>query len=382
MKIVYVITRMDELGGPQIHIRDFAGRMQDLGHAVTVVSGTDGPLLQGLRDRNIDCHVIPEMTRAIGFLREFWAIVKLKQMLRIIRPDVVSCHSSKAGVIGRMAGKWAGCRTIFTVHGWAFTENIPFVPRLIYRIVETVMGHFFTDKIITVSDYDRTLGLNAWVAPAAKIITVHNGMKETRHAPIPALDQTVRMIMVARFAPQKDQALLVDALSECIDLPWHLRLVGNGPSQTVQDQINRLGVQDRITILGQRSDVDALLAESDVFCLITHWEGFPRSIIEAMRAGLPVIATSVAGVPEAVKHDVTGLLVPHGDRAALVQVLRDMIQDPARRRGFGQAGRQKYDQYFTFETMFQNTVRIYEQVTGMVFHMTPVDNAVEKRNVA
>lgn len=363
MRIVYIITRMDELGGPQIHVRDFCLRLLAMGHEPIVIAGSSGSLTDELLARSVPVHIVSDLTRSIGLIREIRAVRAVRALLTQIKPDLVSCHSSKAGVVGRLAAYLAGIPAIFTVHGWAFTENVRPFPRAVYTVIEWLMARFCA-RIITVSDYDRNLGLRAHVAAPGKIVTVHNGMPEYPRKPVPAPDHHVRLMMTARFAPQKDHATLVSALALIRDLPWRLVLAGNGDSAAVAAQIKTLGLGDKITILGQRADISDLLNAADVFVLITHWEGFPRAIVEAMRTGLPVVATRVAGVPESVADGQTGFLVPRQDVASVAAAITRLVQDPALRTRMGAAARTRYEQYFTFERMFARTLAVYRDVTG------------------
>lgn len=123
------------------------------------------------------------------------------------------------------------------------------------------------------------------------------------------------LVMVARFEEQKDHRTLILALSCLKDLEWHLQLVGDGPLlSSIKTLAEEKGIADRIEYLGRRRDIPEILQMADIFVLSTNWEGFPRSILEAMRAGLPVVATRVAGIPESVSDSETGYLVPlHAD---------------------------------------------------------------------
>lgn len=372
MRIVYIITRMDEFGGPQIHIRDFSMMLRQYGHDVHVIAGSEGQITDFLTANGVPCYIVPEMTRAISLSREPRAVMKVYKLLKQIRPDIVSCHSSKAGVVGRLAAWFAGLPVIFTVHGWAFTENVRPLPRRIYQVIEWIMGRF-CNRLITVSEYDRQLGLAAHIAAPSKITTVHNGMPDyPRNRPANP-GTACRLIMVARFAEQKDHKLLIDALSDIRDLDWTLDLAGNGDTTPVFEQVQRLGLMDKIRILGQRADIGDLLNASDLFLLITHWEGFPRSIVEAMRSGLPTIATAVAGIPESVVDGQTGLLVPHGDRRAVADAIAKLIADPALMAQMGQNARKRYDDFFTFQAMFNKTTAIYTELTGLPIYPRAVD---------
>jgi glycosyltransferase involved in cell wall biosynthesis len=171
------------------------------------------------------------------------------------------------------------------------------------------------------------------------------------------------MLMVARFAPQKDHDTLFRALAEVLDLEWELDLVGTGPDEeTVRRRADQLGLSGRIRFLGMREDVPELVAASQVYLLISHWEGFPRSILEALRAGLPVVATDVGGVREAVLDGVTGFLAPENDDALLATRLRTLLSEPALRARMGAASRSHYEAHFTFDRLVEEALAVYESV--------------------
>lgn len=123
-----------------------------------------------------------------------------------------------------------------------------------------------------------------------------------------------------------------------------------------------LGLDARVTFEGPRTDVDQLLSQAQVFVLASRWEGFPRSILEAMRAGLPVVASAVGGVHEAVADGASGYVVPARTDAPLAERLRTLLSDPALRVRLGDEGRRRYEASFTFATMFQKTLDVYHQL--------------------
>jgi glycosyltransferase involved in cell wall biosynthesis len=128
----------------------------------------------------------------------------------------------------------------------------------------------------------------------------------------------------------------------------------------VASEVSRLGVRDRVEFLGRRTDIPEILSQAHVFALATHWEGFPLSILEAMRAGLPVIASKVGGVPEAVTDGATGFLVESGDTASFREKLDRLVAQPTLRQAMGDAGRQRYLAWFTLEPMLRKTLMVYQ----------------------
>jgi glycosyltransferase involved in cell wall biosynthesis len=169
--------------------------------------------------------------------------------------------------------------------------------------------------------------------------------------------------MVARFKEQKDQTTLLEAIAQLENKEIHLDLIGSGSLlESCQKLARSLGIAERISFCGARTDVPELLAQAQIFVLSTHYEGLPISILEAMRAGLPVVATSVNGIPELVDHGTTGFLVPRADVKALALALKTLTEFPALRQSMGEAGRQKFLQEFTVESMIASIEAVYQKI--------------------
>ena len=169
--------------------------------------------------------------------------------------------------------------------------------------------------------------------------------------------------MVARMAWQKDHATLLRALAPLKELDWQLELVGDGPLlSSIEALAASLGIASRVRFAGFRSDVAERLADGQIFVLTSNWEGFPRSVLEAMRAGLPVIASDVGGVRESVRDGETGFVVPPGNVDVLRDRLRVLIASPLQRRRMGEAGRALYEKRFSFERLAAETSAVYDSV--------------------
>lgn len=362
MRIAYLITRSDAIGGAHIHVRDLSHRMMQRGHDVTVMVGGEGPFTEQLADRGVPYISIASMVRAIQPRKDLAAVFELTRRLRAFAPNLISTHSAKAGWIGRSIGRVLGVPTLFTAHGWSFTEGRPPMQRRFYIGLERLTARLAT-KIITVSDYDRRLALTHRIASAAKIVCVHNGVHDVDAAlrAAPRADGApTRFVTVARFEEPKDHLSLIRALSTLPRGSWTLTILGEGPLMPQSRALAaELGVTEAIAFLGLRKDVPEQLAAADVFVLVSNWEGFPRSILEAMRAGLPVVSSDVGGVSESVEDGVTGFLVPRGDVAKLGARLAQLNHSFALRREMGERGRQRYEERFTFEGMLENTLGVY-----------------------
>ena len=182
----------------------------------------------------------------------------------------------------------------------------------------------------------------------------------TRVRPIDT--QPPLIVMVARFASQKDHATLLQALSGLLRMEWSLLLVGTGELKAqIHAQVVSLGLGDRVRMLPAETNVGHLLMEAQIYVLSTHFEALPISILEAMRAGLPVVATDVGGISESVREGETGLLTRHGDVDGLREALASLIAAPALRLELGSAGRRLWSAQFTASTMAARTVEVYKR---------------------
>jgi glycosyltransferase involved in cell wall biosynthesis len=363
VRIAYLVTRADPIGGVQIHVRDLAAAMLAQGHATTVIIGGSGPFVDSLRAHDIPTVLLRHMTVPINPLRDLRALREVHGVLRELSPELVAAHSSKAGILGRLACRWLDIPVILTAHGWSFSPGTPRLTAAVYRQIERSVGPI-TSKIITVSEVDRRQTLDARIVAEDRVVAVHNGIADIA----PSLRSEpgrapVRLVMVARFGAQKDHPTLFRALAGLLDFEWTLDLIGDGPlmSQTAA-LAHTLGLGDRVRFLGQRTDVEQLLAEAQVGLLATNWEGLPLSILEAMRAGLPVIASDVGGISESVHDGETGYLVPRGGVDLLRERIARLLSDPVLRVRLGASARALYEQQFTLGRFVSNTLAVYREV--------------------
>ncbi len=378
-KILQIITK-SELGGAQSHVADllegfgapslnpdnpdnslsgFIGSCE-----MHLATGTEGPLTQRARDVGAHVHILPRLQRSVNPVVDLEAVRECARLVRRIKPDIVHAHSSKAGVVARLAGHRTGVPVVFTAHGWGFSPGTPRVRRALAWAVEASVAPL-SSRIICVSESDRQLALARHVGNERILVTVRYGIPPASEQAQPQVHPP-RFIMVARFSEQKDQATLFHALSllERDGKPrdFHVDLVGTGPDfQKLQELARQLQLEHRVSLLGDRHDVPQLLASSQTFILSTHYEGLPISIMEAMRAGLPVVATDVSGIKEEVEHEQTGFLTPHLDAPALARALDALIQDAPRRQAMGLAARQKFEQEFTRDRMLRQIEELYQQ---------------------
>ena len=362
MHVVFIITRGDAVGGATVHVRDLARELLQRGERATVLVGGTGEAHEEFVRHGIPCESLPALRRAIHPLHDAAGLFQIVAALRRLKPDVVSAHTAKAGWLGRVAAKLVGVPVLFTAHGWAIDDRVSRRGGRVFAIAERMAAPWAT-TIVNVCEAERALAERCGIGPRNRLEVIHNGVYDVA-AELQARPETdpPRLVMVARFEPPKDQMLLLAALARLQDREWTLEFVGGGPTlERVKDAAVEHGLEQRVVFPGPSRDVAGRLSRAQIFVLTSHSEGFPRSILEAMRAGLPVVASDVGGIAEAVTPE-TGVLVPRGDAGALTQALGAMIGNPRLRAELGRAGRIRYQQHFTFSTTFSKTFAIYGRI--------------------
>jgi glycosyltransferase involved in cell wall biosynthesis len=326
-------------------------------------------------ERVLEEHHIP--TRHLGKQRglDLRMYPRLAGVFRSFKPGLVHTHSYvlrytwPAGLLAGLAGsRQAPGAMVHTVHNVAHRE-VEWLGRAIHRVA-------FRHGVIPVAvsgavarSFREVYGFD----PAA---TIPNGV-DAEHFFRPQARQEWRraqgfssedglVVSIARLEPQKNPLGLIESFARALrdDPRWHLLLAGDGSLREAAAQTaGKFALGGRVHCLGVREDVAETLAASDVFALASHWEGNPMSVLEAMAAGLPVVATAVGGVPELVEDGATGLLAPAGDVQALAEALAAMAGDPQRRQELGAAARKRAAQ-FSVSAMVAAYSQLFERIAA------------------
>jgi glycosyltransferase involved in cell wall biosynthesis len=372
MRIVYLITRADAVGGASIHVRDLAREMLLRGHQTLVLVGGEGPVTHQLSAADVPFESLRWLRRQPNPFVDILALAELIRALRRLKPDLVSTHTAKAGALGRLACRLLRIPVLYTPHGWPAGDRMPPPSRAIFGFVERLMARW-SSAIICVCEYEKRLALDKRIADTSKLLVIHNGVHDVDEV----VDEErrahpgrtpVRICSVARFEPPKDHRTLLEALALIRDLPWELDLAGDGPGEAdarrlVDEFLLGGGVRfRRVRFHGYLPDPSALLAQAQIFVLSSRSEAFPRSILEAMRAGLPVVASDVGGVAESVDDGVTGLLVQPGNPKALAAALRRLLESPHLRQSMGLAAHAAFQSSFRFQTLAGRMEAVYATV--------------------
>lgn len=362
VRLLYLITSGD-IGGAQSHVLHCCERLS-AEFEIALVAGSDGHLTERVRTLGLPVYTVTTLACNRPAFADAAGVGEIIRFIRAVRPDLVCSHSTKAGFLGRLAARLCGVPAVFTVHGWAFSEGVPGLRRTAALWAERVAARW-ARRIICVSEYDRRLALRYGVGKPEQLITIHNGVPPVADSlrAKPNEGSSVRLVMVARFSPPKDPFLLLRALAGLIDYRWELWFIGSGElEEKAKEESTKLRLGGRVRFLGMRRDVAELLARCHIFVLTSSWEGLPLTVLEAMRAGLPVVASDVGGVGEAVVDGITGFLVPRGDARILRERLKVLLENPELRARMGAAGYERFRKHFTLDRMIARTKEVYYEV--------------------
>ncbi|WP_243337746.1 glycosyltransferase [Anaeromyxobacter soli] len=289
--------------------------------------------------------------------------------LRELRPDVVHTHRfALSYVLPSLVKREIAC--VHTVHNIA-RQEVPALHRVAYRFA----FRLGVAPVAISAEVARSFELLYRRPPAALIpigiplaaMASPSMDRRAWRASEGVPDDAVVFVCVARFAPQKNLHLLIDAFARTtVALPTAiLLLAGDGPLLTsVQNQAGALGIRDRVRFLGERRDMPSLLGASDVFVLSSDWEGTPVSIMEAMAAGLPVAATAVGGVPELVRSGTTGRLARPKDARSLGDAMLELGSDATLRRAMGLAASRLASEALDVRVMASAYENLYCRLSG------------------
>lgn len=334
VRVLHLITRMI-VGGAQENTMLTAALLNKEHFDVEIIcgpqTGPEGSLIEECRQVGIKIQVLPELVRELNPYKDVIAFVKLFRILKGGRYAIIHTHSSKAGILGRLAGKAAHTPIVFhTVHGWSFHDYMqPWLKKL-YIILERITAKF-TDRLIAVTKKDIQKGINVGIGKPEQYTLIRSAipLEQFQQEPIKknllrqqfGIPQNAPVIgTISRLSPQKNPFEWVDIASEIYakEPSAYFLFVGDGPlRQAVLEHVEQKGLATRIIFTGLRRDASDLLNCMDIFLLSSLWEGLPRVIPQAMCVGVPVVAYAVDGVSEIIIDRVNGIVCkPHHIRDA------------------------------------------------------------------
>ncbi len=301
----------------------------------------EGTMFAEAEERGVTVKLAPELVHRIRPVADLRAVRRLAERLAAAGTELVHTHSSKAGLVGRLAARRLGVPIVHSVHGWSFNDHMG--PALRRAVVATERwAARATDAIVVEASPDLAKGLAARIGRREQYHLIRNGidLRSLVHDPGAGarlrhelgLGANTRLVgTVGRLAEQKDPLSMVEMVHHLVadGLDVHFAWVGDGGLRpATQDAIDAAGLRERFHLLGVRRDVEAMLSAFDVFALSSLWEGLPRTVTEAMAVGTPVAATAVDGCVEIITDGDDGLLVPSSQPRELATAVRRLLTEP------------------------------------------------------
>jgi len=352
LRVLHVITRL-ELGGAQRNTLHTVAHLDRREFSPALAWGPGGILdreAESLED--VRLHPVPRLVRKIRPVSDAQALAALRRVMRRERPHIVHTHSSKAGILGRLAARLEGVPAIVhTVHGFGFTPLQPAPVRALFLALERLAARW-TTHVVTVSRADYRRGVELGLFGPEEATVIRSGIRLGDYAAASGGDGIRRdlgipggailVTQVGNFKPQKAPLDFVRmAVRVAAVLPQvHFLMTGEGPLRTrAETMAGEAGLAERFHFTGWRDDIPAVFDATDLAVLSSRHEGLPRAVVEALAAGVPVVATAVDGTPEVLRDGVDGYVVPPADVERLAERVLRLARDTGLRRGMGRAPR-------------------------------------------
>ncbi len=379
VKITFVLPNI-ESGGTERHVLQLVRGIDPLRFSLSLVTVAGGGSLYETFAERIPVTVMGDPTKGRKFrksyLEQILTVRTLTQHLRARKPDIVHAYLPAANVIGPVAARLAGVPRII-VSKRALADYKALFPLL--RRVEP-LGNRFADAILVNSDAVRKDVERTETHWDGKFRKIYNGVAPTkRWAPDEAIafrrregipSDALVALCVSNFYPYKGHEELVEAVAKVVPVFPNVifLMVGrdSGTMEATKARVREREIERSVRFVGSRTDVPDLLRASDLFVHPSREEGFSNAILEAMAAGLPVVACAVGGNPEAVIDGETGRLVPPRDPVRFASAMRELIADESKRRIFGEAGLRRVTEQFSLDRMVGEMESLYESLAGGV----------------
>lgn len=355
-------------------------------YRVTQVTGRDFVPSSDWDLSNIEFFHIPSLVKYINPHNDITALYKLYKLFNNLKPHIVHTHLAKAGILGRLAARWAKVpHIVTTVHGPTFSENINSVKRLIYRFLEHICGKF-TDWFIFVGYELRDEYVKNRICPIEKTKIIQSGRPESDFALADKFTQEEIQLTrkkfsnnkngffigyIGRLVPSKAQDMAIHALKIIRDkgIDGYLVFIGEGHlteekryEALLRRLTEKLNIGRHVYFLGYQNDVLSYMKAMNVLVLTSKYEGLPNIAVEAGIVGRPLVAFKVCGISEVIQNEETGFIVKQGNVKAMAERLIFLARNPGIAEEMGYKAQRKVRYLYTTERMIEEKFRFYESI--------------------
>ncbi len=411
--ILYLITQ-SEFGGAQKYILDLSlGLKEEFNIYIGLgEQGEKGEFAQKLKENHIKYYILKHLKREISPINDILAIFEIIKLIKKTRPDIIHLNSSKISILGSLAAKiirgysfinsWLIC-VIYTAHGWVFNEPLPKWKKSFYFWAEKLTAAL-KDKIICISKLDYDIAKSELKIKEEKLTLIYHGIKPinflkhkevkeklisdfdnnfppfanggnkgggrsaTPPHPAPLLSKERELLIgsIGNLYKTKGYEYLIEAfkiLQENLKATsYNIKaiIIGEGEERkNLLDLIGQLNLKNRVLLAGEIKNAAELLPAFDIYANSSVKEGFPYSILEAMSAGLPIVATKVGGIPEMISDGENGLLSEPTNPEELAKRIKTLVEDEALKNNLGKKAKEYANKKFSIEKMIEKTKEVY-----------------------
>lgn len=379
IRVLHVITRLERGGAPAVLLEVLrrCDKRQFEHHIATgLAQEPEKDMIAFARDMGFQVFVITALIRDIHPFLDIYALSKLYFLILRGRYDIVHCHTSKGGFIGRLAARLANVKCIiYSPHGDIFEGYFGKIKTRFFIWLERFSARF-TDKIITLTKSGIEPYLKAGIGQKSQFDYIYNGVdieslrkrkvdRIQKRREIGVENECSLIVTAGRLVPVKGQTYLISAIAQVITEIPNIRLVFLGDGELrgeLSGQVKTLGLEKQVLFLGMRSDVPEIISCGDLFVLPSVNEGFGVVLLEAMAMRCPIVATNVGGVPEVVLDGETGILVPPGDPVQLARGIIQLLKDTSLAFKMAECGYQRLEDCFDVRETVSKTEHLYKEL--------------------
>lgn len=347
-KILYIITKSN-WGGAQKYVYDLATSDINMRFDVEVMTGAAGEMAEKLEEAGIKTYTYKKLSNTLNPIKIIGIVIYLRKFLHKSNPDIVHINSSVAGLAGSVACKLAKKKYVFTAHGWPFNENRNILVRFILRLCMMLVVKM-SYRTIAVSQ-NIIESLTKIKSIRNKMQVIYNGIKKTEFKILPKLssgskNKVLHIVSVGELHPSKNHISVIRILNYIKDIHYHI--IGTGKlEEKIKKEIEKNKLEKRVTMHGHIKSANLILPQFDMFILPSRTEALGYVVLEALQAGLPVVARSVGGVPEIIKDLDYAKLYTHDNQ--LISILSEWRPEV----------KKWADKRFEYENMITETKNLY-----------------------
>jgi glycosyltransferase involved in cell wall biosynthesis len=370
IKVAQVVT-LSEMGGAQKHVLLLSTELKNKGYDVTIFTSAGGKLIEKAQENGIEVVLVPDMVRDIDISKDIKAVKNLHRLFRDGGFDIVHCHSSKAGILARIAAKLAGTKkVVYTAHGFVFNEPMSNLKRTVYIYIERI-GAMLGDKVIAVSKKDCDSALENRLVDKDKLTFIPNAIPEIRKDELSEAAQVKKEFgiqeeefvlgTISNFYETKGHKYLIEALKRLYAEGYRFKTVFAGQGPKLQEMKSLAAGYSDIMFLGYREDNYDIMNILDLFVLPSIKEGMPYVILEAMSLGKPVLCTKVGALTDMITDGINGYIVEPQDSGLIYDKLKWILSNRDKAVAVGIAGEKYVSDNFALSKFTESVIRIYEE---------------------